>query len=96
MSYSTTNPPFLLLSAVGGGFQAGSSDAGGSLWHYRSSDVEGTVEGSSYFSNGAALGMRVNDVVFIIDTAGALSIGRVSAVTAGAGATVVVGSLTST
>ncbi len=105
MAYSTANRPFLILPAVGGGFAgtvvgaggAGSSDCGGNLWAYRSTDAAGTVAGANYFTDGFKLGMRKGDIVFItqVSTAfaiatGGLSIGAVSAVTASSAATVTV------
>lgn len=85
---STGNPPAL----TGGGF-------GGKpfrVFAYKSSDLVGTVAGSSYFSNGHALGMRVGDKVDVTVVSTAVppvylghNQGRVSAVSTGAGATVV-------
>lgn len=60
------------------------------LWVYNAGvDVAATVRGAGYFSNGSALGMRVDDLVIHHETATPLgSISRVSAVTAGGAATV--------
>jgi hypothetical protein len=85
VSYSSTLPPFNLAPRVGGG--------PGNLWGYNSSDSVATVAGSSYFSNGAALGLKVGDRMHVVQlsTAGAFTahgFGVVSAVTAGAGASV--------
>jgi hypothetical protein len=67
---------------------------GGNVWFYRSADGVETVAGSSYFSNGSALGMRKYDLVFVTNTTSTyFGIGMVTDVTAGAGATV--GTLTS-
>ncbi len=67
--YSTTNPPFQIVTAVGGGFGAGSSDAGGNVWIYRSTSVTSAVRATGYFSNAKKLNMRVGDVMFVHDTA---------------------------
>ncbi len=60
MAYSTTNPPALIADSIGGG---------GSLWLYKSSDDDATVNGAGYVSNAKALGMSVGDLVLVIDTA---------------------------
>lgn len=59
MAYSTTNPPKLLVPGVGGA---------PSLWTYSSTDPHGDVDGSGYFTNAAALGMREGDIVIVVDT----------------------------
>lgn len=59
MAYATTNPPQLLVPSMGG------SPA---LWVYKSTDAHGTVVGAGYFTNGAALGLKANDVVIVIDS----------------------------
>lgn len=80
MAYATTNPPQQLIPGIGNGI---------SLWGYSSADVNATVVGAGYFTNGDALGMKVGDVVLIGDTATPLgTIAVVSAVTAGGAATV--------
>lgn len=60
MSYSTSNPPVLIAQSVGGG--------SGNVWLYKSADVDSDVNGASYFSNGVTLGMKVGDIVLVIDT----------------------------
>jgi hypothetical protein len=42
---------------------------GTNVWTYSSADAAATVAGASYFSNGVALGMKLNDLVIVIDTA---------------------------
>lgn len=81
MSYATTNPPALLTQSVG---------AAPALWIYASTDVHTDVDASGYFTNGSALGMRVNDVVIVVKTSSTIgaTIHVVSAVTAGGAATV--------
>jgi hypothetical protein len=93
MAYATSNPPFLLVPRIGG---ASTNTIGGSFWGYNSSDIMGTVAATSYFSNGAALGMKVGDRVSVVAVSTASppvyvghGYGAVSAVTAGAGATIV-------
>ena len=81
MSYSTANPPRMAVPGVGGGF---------SLWFYDDADAATTVRGSTYFSDGDALGMKVGDIVIQSDSAGA-TVGHiyiVASVTAGGAANV--------
>lgn len=61
--YSTSNPPQVLVGAFNTGI------AGPNLWTYSSADAAATVAGASYFSNGVALGMKLNDLVIVVDTA---------------------------
>ena len=80
MAYATSNPPQKTSSGIGNGV---------TVWAYSSADVNATVVGAGYFSNGDALGMKVGDIVLIGDTATPLgTIAVVSAVTAGGAATV--------
>jgi hypothetical protein len=81
MSYSTSLPPRLVESAVGGGQR---------LWMYNSEDVHTDVDATDYFSNGSALGMKVNDVVIVTKTTATIgaTLHVVTAVTAGGAATV--------
>lgn len=59
MAYATTNPPTLFGQAI----------AGQRIWLYVSADAIATVNTAAYFSNGDALGLKVNDIVWVIDTA---------------------------
>lgn len=97
MAYSTSLPPYLVVPAPAGGLISTSTSVtggGGSLWYYRSADGIATVAGSSYFSNGSALGMKKYDIVYVTNTTSTyFGIAMVTDVTAGAGATV--GTLTS-
>ena len=81
MAYATTNPPQLIVPGMGGGL---------ALWSYASTDVHTDVDATDYFSNGAALGMRVNDTVIVTKTSATIgaTIHTVTAVTAGGAATV--------
>jgi hypothetical protein len=92
MAYSSALPAYLIVSNPAGGLISTSTSVtggGGNLWFYRSADAMGTVTGSSYFTNGAALGMKKYDVVLILDTGSTeLTMGLVTAVTANGAATV--------
>lgn len=100
MAYSTANRPYLIVPAVAGGFGGtilasvpGSSDCGGNVWAYRSSDAPATVAGANYFTDGFKLGMRKGDILFMsqFSTAMALSafaLGAISSVGASSAATV--------
>jgi len=85
MAYATTNPPRALL----GDSQFGSHPT---VWQYESADAAATVAAANYFSNGYDLGLKVNDLIFVIDTATPLvTTHRVSAVTTDGAATVSAG-----
>lgn len=60
MAYSTSNPP----SKVGATLASGRN-----MWIYVSADVDSDVNATDYFSNGQDLGMKVGDIVFVVDTA---------------------------
>lgn len=81
MAYATTNPPKLLVPRMGGG---------NALWIYVSEDVHTDVDAADYFSNGDALGMKVNDAVIVVKSTATIgaTIHSVSAVTAGGAATI--------
>lgn len=80
MAYATTNPPVCLVPRFG---------SGPALWQYVSADAHGTVEGAGYFTDGEALGLKVNDAVIVVDSnTPACTIHRVSTVTAGGAATI--------
>lgn len=64
MAYVTTNPPHLTTE--------GPLTGAGQVWSYSSADAAATVAGANYFSDGASRGMKVNDIVNVIDTASAL------------------------
>jgi hypothetical protein len=68
MAYSTTNPPRLMIPAMGGPLAANSTSvaAGGAFWHYNTSDGSTLMEGAGYFTNGKDLGMRNGDVLFAV------------------------------
>jgi hypothetical protein len=70
----------LLTQGIGGGK---------AVWQYQSTDAASAVDDANYFSNGKDLGMKVGDVVLVIDTdnTAAQTTHSVTAVTA-SGATV--------
>lgn len=101
MAYSTNNRPYLIVPAVAGGaggptisgLTGGSSDCGGNVWAYRSSDPAATVAGAGYFTDGWKMGLRKGDIMFITQFSTALavtggSINIVSAVNASSAASV--------
>jgi hypothetical protein len=81
MAYAATLPPALVAQSVG---------AAPALWLYASADVHTDVDASDYFTNGNALGMRVNDVVIVIKTTATIgaTLHVVTVSTAGGAATV--------
>jgi len=81
MAYATTNPPVCVIPRIGD-HQA--------VWLYKSEDVHTDVDAADYFSNGSALGMKVNDVVIVTKTTATIgsTMHTVTAVTAGGAATV--------
>jgi lipid-binding SYLF domain-containing protein len=80
MAYVTTNPPSRIAGEVGRN----------GLWLYTSADVHTDVDAADYFSNGAALGMKVNDVVIVTKSTATIgsTLHTVTTVTAGGAATV--------
>ena len=58
MAYSTSNPPALLFQAINGpGF-----------WYHSSADATAAADASGFVTNGGALGMKVNDIVYHKDS----------------------------
>ena len=80
MAYATSNPPKVMIPSIGGP----------SLWYYASEDVHTDVDATDYFSNGDALGMKVDDVVMVVKTTATIgaTLHVVTAVTADGAATV--------
>jgi hypothetical protein len=64
MAYATSNPPNRIAGEVGGN----------SLWLYVSEDVHTDVDAANYFSNGLALGMKVNDVVMVVKSTATIGV----------------------
>jgi hypothetical protein len=58
MAYTTAT-----LNCIGGG--VGSCPQ---LWVYTTTDAHTDVDAADYFSDGTAKGMKVNDVVIVVDT----------------------------
>lgn len=84
MTYATDNPPVCVAQAT----------AGPSVWVYVDADAHGTVSGSNYFSNGDALGMKVDDIVIVNDNnVPTCTIHRVASVTTGGAATLTAATL---
>jgi len=81
MTYAVSNPPVCVTPRMG---------SGPALWIYNSTDAHGTVVGAGYFTNGAALGLKVGDHMVVGKTGAteASTIHYVSAVTAGGAATI--------
>ena len=81
MTYAATNPPRLIWTLPGGG---------GNGWVYKSADVHTDVDAADYFTNGHALGMRVNDVMTVVKTTATIgaTLHVVTAVTTGGAATI--------
>lgn len=81
MSYATTNPPVMVTSRFGDG---------PALWIYNSTDVHTDVDAADYFSNGAALGLKVGDHMLVGKTTATIgsTLHYVTTVTAGGAATI--------
>ncbi len=81
MAYSTTTPPVRVAGAL----------AGPSIWYYTSDDAKTLVDDSGYFTNGHDLGMRVGDIVYLIeaDNSFILVMASVTVSTAGGASSVV-------
>lgn len=87
MAYGSTNPPYLMVPSIG---------ARPALWGYSSTDGTTTVIGTGYFTNGKALGMKVDDfIISTMSSSNALFVGKVTSASS-TGVTVTTGSLTST
>lgn len=64
MAYATTNPP--VRTNAGALTEVNSArGVGGNIWLYASADADATVSGAGYFSNAAALGLQVGDIVIV-------------------------------
>ncbi len=59
MSYATTNPPVCIVPALG---------THAAVWVYKSADAHTAVDASGYFTDGANLGLKANDLMFVLDT----------------------------
>lgn len=75
MTYSTSNPPFII---------AGSLDADFRIWGYASTDAIAAVDATDYVTNASDLGMQTGDAIIIKDTTnGLVSMGTVTVDTDG-------------
>lgn len=81
MAYSVSNPPKLMFPSMGTNQPA--------LWAYTSTDVHTTVVGADYFTDGAARGLRVGDIMFVSKSSATIgtTVHYVQTVTAGGAAT---------
>ena len=81
MAYSTSTPPVKVWGTI----------AGPSGWYYTSDDVKTDVDDAGYFTNGHDLGMRVGDIVYLIeaDNTFLLTMASVTVSTAGGASTIV-------
>ncbi len=78
MAYSAAIPPVLYIPAIGDY---------PNVWIYKSADDDATTNGAGYYTNGKDLGMKLNDVVIVVDTATPLvSLCSVSSVNSTTGA----------
>jgi len=59
MAYATTNPPKIMVPAIG---------PAAAIWLYQSTDAHTDVDAAGYFTDGADLGMKANDCMFVLDT----------------------------
>lgn len=66
MSYSTSNPPQLVVQGIGNGAP--------SIWTYQSADPIGTIDGAGYITNGGQLGMKLGDLVFAFVNTGTTAV----------------------
>lgn len=85
MGYVTSIPPAAYIPGVG---------SYPTVWVYKSADDDGTVNGANYISNASDLGMKVNDIVLVIDTTTPkVSLHSVSAISAAGAATLIFGAV---
>ena len=86
MAYSTSNPPQLLVPSIG---------ATPALWAYKSTNLSTDTIASGFYSNGSNLGMKVADIVLVVNsTSGIPYVTAVSSVTASSAATTVASTAT--
>lgn len=87
MAYSVNNPPKLLIGEMGG--------SGPSLFAYSSTHTSTAAAAAGFFTNGQALGLKVDDLIFGVEEGTAHYFARVTTVSS-TGATIASGTLTST
>lgn len=91
MTYATSNPPVLQVQSI--------AQTNLRIWAYSSTDVATAVDEVGYITNGDALGLKIGDIMFVVDTdtgPNTVTIHRVITVTAGGAATVSTTGLTVT
>lgn len=82
MAYATSNPPVPYVVGIGN-FPT--------IWVYKHTDTDDTVIAAGYVTDAASLGMKLNDIVFIVDTSTPkVSLASVSAINATTGASTMV------
>ena len=86
MVYATTLPPVRVAGSM----------AGPSIWIYTSANADSDVDAVGFFTNGHALGMRVGDILFAVQTDATylVTLFSVTVSTAGGASTVVAGTVT--
>ena len=79
---ATTSYPQLLAP--------GSGSAGGNLWYFTGTDVHTDVDATDYFTNGAAAGLKVGDLLLYVKSTATIgaTLHSVQTVTAGGAATI--------
>lgn len=82
MAYDTTNPPQLVVPSIGNK---------PALWMYKSTHTSTEPAATGFFTNGQALGMKVADIVLIVNSTSGLPY-MTGVVTVASTATTVVGS----
>ena len=60
MAYSTSQPPRLMVPAMNAQTPQ--------IWAYTSVDDDATTNGAGYYTDGADLGMKLGDMVYVFDT----------------------------
>lgn len=61
MAYSTSTPPVLII-------EGGINGKAANIWSYFTTDASTVVDTLNYFTNGGSLGMKVGDIVFVINS----------------------------
>jgi hypothetical protein len=72
MPYSTSNPPQVAVPGIG---------SAATLWTYKSTDASTVVAATGYFTNGKALGMKVDDFIMsTFSSSSSMFLGKVTTV----------------
>jgi hypothetical protein len=59
MAYEVTNPPRCIVPA---------GITGPAIFYYFDGDAHGTVDGSGYFTDGTKYGMKLGDIVYVVNS----------------------------